>query len=1379
MPNKRIEYNGDGVPLMGYTPDAGSEVKGTVVLKVSTEAELDAAIEALNSIGGGIIQIVEENENSINLTSDKVWNLNGITIQGTGWYNSGINFNAYKVTLTAGCHFRDLLLGGNNRSSGTDNKLMFDTAEGTGLTFRVYVFDNVDFNQVVGGTTLANANIDFSGLNGGSNKFVYLIMNNCGPNSGSSDTSKLGGFTIDYGTAQSPGITGGLLSVRGLLSSPSGGRGRVRVRNAGTTTISIGLDGEHSLAEAPTGGYTVLSYGENWIAEPVSSGSATVGLNDMPKLYVCDNAAGDVTVNLPQAGVIEGPERGREFSVLRAGAGGAIVSIPSGVTVYGNDGVHAGGTTVTLVENEIAIFTASDTDAWVMTRSRLQYTAEQTDYLVGPAGTARYTNIQDAINQAVLDGYDNDNAVTVHVLPGTYTENISLKPGVSLKAVKEAFTQAVATNSNFTEIVGTVTFDSSGVGGSLGVNIDGFNIAPTTGSTIFFDGDDNKTISFHHCSIASPDADLVATRSGTGQGNLKFYYCNLSRGAANKIDDVPSGSSVTLTGSTAGGSPTADSFQLSDGSLRIYGAPQENNAIIGRIYVPATTTGGTLEIQDVYLWVLSGNHVQVDGVIGSGKYRRLLDFATRNTVTIGGTNENLLKELPANAVSGDMWQYNGNSFDLIQLAAQQTEFLVGPAGTAKYSDIQSAINAASTGSIVWVLPGTYTGNVEMKDGVELRGVVNQKESFEYATIIGTVSAPTDISTAFQIHGIRIEPASGASGVVVTPDAGIYTIPTLIDVMITSRDAPAVNFTKGSGAFITATMKGCTTYRMYSAVVGSAVIVDGADLSTSGSSYSGKIGSNTVAIELKGGGSLYVGQGEDEFDIIWGKIDVSGGTDNELHLRTVRMDVDSGDHVTVTGTLATGKGLYRDAVDADTEEPITIGGTNADDLIAVPSSMEIETICFRSPAVTPSYEAGKLFYDDGALTLALMTGRTNVVNQVGQEIHSLVYNDTGSQINNGQMVYRNGSITALFPDGVSRRVPTVDLAKADTLSTSIGVAGMATENIPNGSLGMITSFGIVRDLNTTGLSLAGPLYLSASVAGAVTNTRPAAPNRVIVVGGLIELDAATGKINIDIDRTALDRPLITRSYSFTSQGIGSGTFYTGGFYRAPSSSTTRTQAAQTITLGSANEAHASHAFAVFAGAGTVDTGQVGLRVTGTSYQDDGTRTTSDSEVLTDDITTLSLNQYLETAKKWLGVVTWELFVVSGTPTTYSLTFNYGFAKYDDIDNRDFYVLGIECVGLAGASDSNFNIELLHHKTTGWTYSAGAFVPGDGAIVQMSTDMGPDDNLYNGQNFAWKHVDLSTFICGNDSEGTVIRITTGNPNTIQSMDLHMLVAADPKP
>ena len=413
-----------------------------------------------------------------------------------------------------------------------------------------------------------------------------------------------------------------------------------------------------------------------------------------------------------------------------------------------------------------------------------------------------------------------------------------------------------------------------------------------------------------------------------------------------------------------------------------------------------------------------------------------------------------------------------------------------------------------------------------------------------------------------------------------------------------------------------------------------------------------------------------------------------------------------------------------------------------------------------PDSAPAHDTGVMFWDTAALGPAVHMGPAGVTMSIGLESYELVYNDSGAQIDDGEPVYRSGVDAT---NGVSE----ISLSRADDVIKALSFMGVTTHDIPNGSLGLVTVRGKVRDINTIGLVTTGPLYLGAT--GGFTNAKLTAPNSRVVVGGAITIHASEGCIQV-APSLALQPTFDTKDFHYRS--VGSGIQYRAGFYDAPVAAVALTQASLTVTHGVANQAWGAHAFIVAAAAGSVDAGQVGLRVNGISITDAGVRTAGDTEELTDDITSLATDQYLETTKKWLGAPEWELFVVTPTPTAYSLTFNYGMCKYEDRGNRDFTIADFEVSGDAGATDSGFDVELLHHKPTGWTYHATAFVPGDGAIAQWTTDMSPDDSLINGEPFAWKHVDLFDFIQGQvGHEGYLIRITTTQPNTVQALDAHV--------
>ncbi len=248
----------------------------------------------------------------------------------------------------------------------------------------------------------------------------------------------------------------------------------------------------------------------------------------------------------------------------------------------------------------------------------------------------------------------------------------------------------------------------------------------------------------------------------------------------------------------------------------------------------------------------------------------------------------------------------------------------------------------------------------------------------------------------------------------------------------------------------------------------------------------------------------------------------------------------------------------------------------------------------------------------------------------------------------------------------------------------------------------------------------------------------------------------------------------RSYTGSTQGLGaSPDVFVAGFYKWAVADVTLDQGSLTQVFGTATVSYAAHAFMVAGGVGIVDTGVVGLRVNGVSIDDAGTRTPGDTEVLSADITTLAANQYLETAMKWLGTVTYELYVVSGTPTAYTLDFNYGLAKYDDWGNRDFTITDIEAVGFAGANDVNFDIKLLHHRTTNWVYDAAAFTPIAAAntIASLVGDHVTDDQLGTSEHFAWRRVGLSEAINGDGVEGFLILISSTANNAVEYLNIHI--------
>lgn len=236
------------------------------------------------------------------------------------------------------------------------------------------------------------------------------------------------------------------------------------------------------------------------------------------------------------------------------------------------------------------------------------------------------------------------------------------------------------------------------------------------------------------------------------------------------------------------------------------------------------------------------------------------------------------------------------------------------------------------------------------------------------------------------------------------------------------------------------------------------------------------------------------------------------------------------------------------------------------------------------------------------------------------------------------------------------------------------------------------------------------------------------------------------------------------WAFDSLAGAFGTYYIGGFYIH---SGTASDFSGGPTFGTANKSYAAHFFVVL-GADTVD--ELTIRVTGTSITDAAVRTTTDTEDIVIPNAT-SANAYFETDKKWLGQVT--ITVVSGT----AKTCDYGFSKYWDNLNNDFTVTGLEVTWLGGANDSGANIELLHHKTTGWTYTGSGATPPT-PLAAMDTDHSTESEVGSGVQGAWKRTGLATDIDASGSEGTLWRITTtaNNAFNLGTMQLQISVTGN---
>lgn len=413
----------------------------------------------------------------------------------------------------------------------------------------------------------------------------------------------------------------------------------------------------------------------------------------------------------------------------------------------------------------------------------------------------------------------------------------------------------------------------------------------------------------------------------------------------------------------------------------------------------------------------------------------------------------------------------------------------------------------------------------------------------------------------------------------------------------------------------------------------------------------------------------------------------------------------------------------------------------------------------------AYLAGQHSYDPVSKTHLFDTGFPGVRVNAGQEVHVPFFNDTGVQISNGKTINAQG-VDATF------KVLKGILADSSSPATSSAVIGQATHDVPDQTVGLATLIGQVRDYDTSLLATSGIHYLGTNGDG--TNSRPKHPSVILILGSIVESHATEGIAHVQVTR--FRRRAANRSYGFTSQGIGAGTFYKAGFYAWEDTDANLTQASASVNLGISGKAYAAHVGIVPSGSGIVDTGQVGLQVTGTLDSETGPQVAAQTVVITEDITTLTANLLVETLEKFSGQVVIAFYVASGAPTAYSLDFNYGYSKYEDFNNRNVTVVGAECIWQGNAADSAMDVALKHHKAAGWTYAATGFTPGNGDIIRRSVAQAIDGDVVSGADGSWKRSEMTTFIEGNAREGVIFEVTTGQPSTIQNMDMHIIAVSE---
>lgn len=135
----------------------------------------------------------------------------------------------------------------------------------------------------------------------------------------------------------------------------------------------------------------------------------------------------------------------------------------------------------------------------------------------------------------------------------------------------------------------------------------------------------------------------------------------------------------------------------------------------------------------------------------------------------------------------------------------------------------------------------------------------------------------------------------------------------------------------------------------------------------------------------------------------------------------------------------------------------------------------------------------------------------VVQQVGQETYMRVINNTGVTIPNGSTVGFVG-VNGLLRIEVAPYI-------ADGSAPNLYFIGVLTQALDDGEVGFATIYGPVSGIDTTGTpfgetwSIGDLLWASPATAGGLTNVKPTAPDNVISVAAVLNVDATDGQIMV--------------------------------------------------------------------------------------------------------------------------------------------------------------------------------------------------------------------------------------------------------------------------
>jgi prefoldin subunit 5 len=170
--------------------------------------------------------------------------------------------------------------------------------------------------------------------------------------------------------------------------------------------------------------------------------------------------------------------------------------------------------------------------------------------------------------------------------------------------------------------------------------------------------------------------------------------------------------------------------------------------------------------------------------------------------------------------------------------------------------------------------------------------------------------------------------------------------------------------------------------------------------------------------------------------------------------------------------------------------ITVSGNITANTALLSTIANIGYINYALQPSAPTTAKGSMWYNNSQNIDGIVYYNSQGQVLVGQQTYFKAYNNTGSTIPAGQVVYVNGQYIGQYPTIANA------IATSSTTSLVIGITPFA---INNASFGEVITAGRITALSGLPYSTGTDLFLSATTAGALTSTQPTNPNYAIQIG----------------------------------------------------------------------------------------------------------------------------------------------------------------------------------------------------------------------------------------------------------------------------------------